>query len=222
MSNKNWGFHASVDTGWQGLHLWWSPAMLGIPMLVLDSAWMVVMLWEFSVMKTIHALATISNKSWVVRIRFVSSDLLLLPFWGRASLTKLLQNTPGMILSTMHRGVLPVVQNYWVWSNAWGWGSWGAPKTAWMGWLLVLSWTNMVKGDSRNPQWWDPLMVSFPYHSHTIPISLGIPMGLVWEAYQQGVPSLGVPENPTETCAAFLVLCVLCVFWWCFYRFYHS
>ena len=21
MSNKNWGFHASVDTGWQGLHL---------------------------------------------------------------------------------------------------------------------------------------------------------------------------------------------------------
>ena len=37
-------------------------------------------------------------------------------------------------------------------------------------------------------------------------------MGLVWEAYQQGVPSLGVPENPTETCAAFLVLCVCCVF----------
>ena len=23
-------------------------------------------------------------------------------------------------------------------------------------------------------------------------------MGIVWEAYHKGVPSLGVPENPTE------------------------
>lgn len=52
----------------------------------------------------------------------ISSDLLLLPFWGLASLVgrdlpispKLLPKTAGMILSTMHRGVLPVVQNYWV------------------------------------------------------------------------------------------------------------
>ena len=36
-------------------------------------------------------------------------------------------------------------------------------------------------------------MVSFPYYSHTIPISLGILMGIVWEAYHKGVP-----ENPTE------------------------
>ena len=42
------------------------------------------------------------------------------------------------------------------------------------------------------------LMVSFPYYSHTIPISLGILMGIVWEAYHKGVPLLGVPENPTE------------------------
>ena len=34
--------------------------------------------------------------------------------------------------------------------------------------------------------------------SHTIPISLGILMGLVWEAYHKGVPLLGVPENPTD------------------------
>ena len=41
-------------------------------------------------------------------------------------------------------------------------------------------------------------MVSFPYYSHTIPISLGILMGIVWEAYHKGVPLLGVPENPIE------------------------
>ena len=35
--------------------------------------------------------------------------------------------------------------------------------------------------------------------THTIPISLGILMGVVWELYgAQGVPLLGVPENPTE------------------------
>ena len=41
-------------------------------------------------------------------------------------------------------------------------------------------------------------MVGFPYYSHTIPISLGILMGMLWEAYHKGVPLLGVPENPTE------------------------
>ena len=41
-------------------------------------------------------------------------------------------------------------------------------------------------------------MVSFPYYFHTIPISLGILMGIVWEAYHKGVPFLGVPENPTD------------------------
>ena len=34
--------------------------------------------------------------------------------------------------------------------------------------------------------------------THTIPISLGILMGIVWEAYHKGVPLLGVPENPIE------------------------
>ena len=37
-----------------------------------------------------------------------------------------------------------------------------------------------------------------PYYSHTIPISLGILMGVVWEAYHKGVPLLGVPENLTD------------------------
>ena len=46
-------------------------------------------------------------------------------------------------------------------------------------------------------------MVGFPYYSHTIPISLGILMGIVWEAYHKGVPLLGVlllgvPENLTD------------------------
>ena len=36
--------------------------------------------------------------------------------------------------------------------------------------------------------------------THTIPISLGILMGIVWEAYHKGVPLLGVPENPIEFC----------------------
>ena len=37
-----------------------------------------------------------------------------------------------------------------------------------------------------------------PIYSHTIPISLGILMGIVWEASHKGVPLLGVPENPIE------------------------
>ena len=54
-----------------------------------------------------------------------------------------------------------------------------------------------VKGDSRDSQQWDPLMVCFPYK---LPISLGILDGewcgkLVWV---RGPMSLGVPENPTD------------------------
>ena len=41
-------------------------------------------------------------------------------------------------------------------------------------------------------------MVSFPYYSHTIPISLGILMGIVWEASHKQVPLLGVPENAID------------------------
>ena len=55
-----------------------------------------------------------------------------------------------------------------------------------------------VKGDSRDPQQWDPLMVSFPYYSHIFRDSYGSGMGIVWEAYHKGVPLLGVPENPIE------------------------
>ena len=35
--------------------------------------------------------------------------------------------------------------------------------------------------------------------THTIPISLGILMGIVWEAYHNEVPLLGVPENPIDS-----------------------
>ena len=42
-------------------------------------------------------------------------------------------------------------------------------------------------------------MVSFPYYSHTIPISLGILMGVVWEyiVWERG-PNIGVPENSID------------------------
>ena len=42
-----------------------------------------------------------------------------------------------------------------------------------------------IKGDSRDPQQWDPLMGSFPYYSHTTPIRIPKDM----------VPLLGVPEK---------------------------
>ena len=38
-------------------------------------------------------------------------------------------------------------------------------------------------------------MVSFLYYSHTTPIRIPKDMGIVWETYHKGVPSLGVPEN---------------------------
>ena len=49
------------------------------------------------------------------------------------------------------------------------------------------------KGDSRDPQQWDPLMGSFPYYSHTIPIRIPKDMGMVWEAYHKGGPIVGGP-----------------------------
>ena len=54
------------------------------------------------------------------------------------------------------------------------------------------------------PRTWDPLLASFPYYSHTIPISSGILMGTVWEAYQNGVPLLGVPKNPIDLWLTFV------------------
>ena len=54
-----------------------------------------------------------------------------------------------------------------------------------------------VNGIFRDPQQWDPLMVSFPYHSHIFRDSnmgVGFP-GIVWvPAYHKGVPLLGVPR----------------------------
>ena len=44
----------------------------------------------------------------------------------------------------------------------------------------------------------DPLIVSFPYYSHTTPIRISKDMGIVWEAYHQGVPLLGVPGTTLD------------------------
>ena len=41
-------------------------------------------------------------------------------------------------------------------------------------------------------------MVSFPYYSHIFRDSHRSGIGIVWEAYHKGVPSLGVPENPID------------------------
>ena len=52
-----------------------------------------------------------------------------------------------------------------------------------------------VSGVFRDPQEWDPFMVSFPYYSHTTPIRIPKDMGIVWETHHKWVPFLGVPEN---------------------------
>ena len=41
-------------------------------------------------------------------------------------------------------------------------------------------------------------MVSFPYYSHTTPITIPRDMGMVWEAYHKGVPLMGVPGFSLE------------------------
>ena len=53
--------------------------------------------------------------------------------------------------------------------------------------------TLTFKGDSRDPQQWDPLMGSFSYYSHTTPIRIPKDMGMVWEAYHKGGPIAGGP-----------------------------
>ena len=40
------------------------------------------------------------------------------------------------------------------------------------------------------------LPILFPYHSHTNPDRYGNGMGIVWEAYQKGVPLLESVESP--------------------------
>ena len=52
-------------------------------------------------------------------------------------------------------------------------------------------------------------MVSFPYHSHIFRDSYGSGMGIVWEAYHKGVPSLGVPENPTDCIQGLAMQCMV-------------
>ena len=61
-----------------------------------------------------------------------------------------------------------------------------------VGELLAES-ARLIKGDSRDPQQWDPLMGSFPYYSHTTPIRIPKDMGMVWEAYHKGGPIVGGP-----------------------------
>ena len=56
-----------------------------------------------------------------------------------------------------------------------------------------------ISGIFRDPQQWDPFMVSFPYYSHTTPIRIPKDMGIVWETYHKGVPLLGVPGITLDT-----------------------
>ena len=60
--------------------------------------------------------------------------------------------------------------------------------------------TSKIKGDlpGTPKDMGPPYGKREPYYSHTIPISLGILVGIVWEAYHKGVPLLGVPENPID------------------------
>ena len=56
----------------------------------------------------------------------------------------------------------------------------------------------------------DPLIVSFPYYSHTTPIRIPKDMVIVWEACHKGVPLLGVPGITLDRVfAKFLVLRLL-------------
>ena len=56
----------------------------------------------------------------------------------------------------------------------------------------------IVNGILRDPQYWDPFPILFPYHSHKNPERYGNGMGIVWEVYHKGVPLLGVPEITLE------------------------
>ena len=51
----------------------------------------------------------------------------------------------------------------------------------------------------RDPQWWDPLPISFPYHSHTSRDSYGSGMGVVWEWGSHYWGSLEFPLTLPET-----------------------
>ena len=97
---------------------------------------------------------------------------------------------------------------------------WGKEKT----WLLNIPWkhsfSQTIRGcrlrmihdqDPRiNGIFGDPLIVSFPYYSHTTPIRIPKDMGIVWEAYHKGVPLLGVPGITLDRIfAKFLVLRLL-------------
>ena len=66
----------------------------------------------------------------------------------------------------------------------------------------------------RDPQQWDPLMGSFPYHSHIFRDSYGSGMGIVWEASHKGVPLLGVPgitpRKKSRTKTALMKVCCFC------------
>ena len=67
--------------------------------------------------------------------------------------------------------------------------------------LLHLEWNRLLPKFNcifRDPQEWDPFMVSFPYYSHIFRDSDGSGMGIVWETYHKGVRLLRVPENATD------------------------
>ena len=60
--------------------------------------------------------------------------------------------------------------------------------------------SNLFNEIFRDPQYWDPFPILFPYHSHMNPQRYGNSMGIVWAAYHKGVPVLGVPEITLNLC----------------------
>ena len=220
MSNKNWGFHASVDTGWQGLHLWWSPAMLGIPMLVADSAWIggdVVGIFRW---KTIHALATISNKFLRFSNPVKSQVIFVSPFFGGLhpfvggdspiSDKTSSKNPRHDFVYNAQRGaasgaeLLGVIKRLRL-------GNLGSSKNSMDG-LVVGPFL-----DQHGQRWFQepPMMgppygklpIPFPYHSHIFRDSYGISMG----SLPAGGPIIGGPwKSHWNMCCFSCLVCVVC------------
>ena len=65
---------------------------------------------------------------------------------------------------------------------------------------MVIESMGYIKGNFRDPQGHGTPENGKrdPYHSHIFRDSYGSGMGIVWEADHEGVPSFGVPENPTD------------------------
>ena len=87
------------------------------------------------------------------------------------------------------------------------WRSLQIPGYAWWGFTSYQRFPRWYQGWFQGPPIMGPPYGKIPvWDSYgKLPISLGILMGLVWEAFHKGVPLLGVPENPADDMPFFLV-----------------